>query len=759
MAIKKVIRKVKNLTTNVVGKISSRICNSIEIPDEEFLRKVWSMEHKFHNLEETQRYYCEKKKPVLFIHHSKKERVIECLQRHFPKIPDKIVSKADEICRHTFNLLGSGPKEVDYEVKSIKSNKQKLVNYKALLNAHNYQSIDWHKDFKSGYRWNPKTYYKEIKYGHNEGVDIKVPWELSRFQHLPTLGKAYWVTNNERYAQEFVAQITDWIENNPPRFGVNWTCPMDVAIRVINWICGFYFFKISSEISNEFLSKFLRSLLIHGRHIRTNLEQDWGKINSNHYLSDIAGLIYLGVMFPEFKEAKRWRDFGLKELVSEMDKQVYPDGVDYECSISYHRMVLELFLSSTLLCLNNPNMFEEKIPNITDPNSENHQEAACPAWCPFPNWYMKRLEKMIEFVACYTKPDGTAPQIGDNDDGRLHILSDYGSWNRLDHRYLLSIGAVLFKRPDFAKAAGQFHEESFWLLGEEGSIAFQKLLKTNNSVAQRLNNSSSISRSLESRSFDSGGFYIMREKDNYMIVDCTPCNLKAPSGHRHNSRLSFELYAGDKSFIIDPGAYIYTASPQWRNLFRSTAYHNTIVVDGQEQNNLNREDMFWLGYEAKVKANRWETNKEYDFLDVQHKGYERLKNPVIHRRQITFNKKEGFWTIKDILTGQGNHTFDIYFHFAPMEVIADKIDNLAVFTNYKNGMNLLIKPQPIKGLNLAIQEGWISYSYGTKQKAPVVKYSLTAEVPVSFTFLVYPFKGILPNADIILERQVKNGQP
>ncbi|KAF5433482.1 hypothetical protein C5S35_16250 [Candidatus Methanophagaceae archaeon] len=66
-----------------------------------------------------------------------------------------------------------------------------------------------------------------------------------------------------------------------------------------------------------------------------------------------------------------------------------------------------------------------------------------------------------------TKPDGTAPQIGDNGDGRLHILSDYGNWSRLDLRYLISVGAVLFKRGDFKAAAGDFMEESFWLVGAE----------------------------------------------------------------------------------------------------------------------------------------------------------------------------------------------------------------------------------------------------------------------------------------------------
>jgi len=42
---------------------------------------------------------------------------------------------------------------------------------------------------------------------------------------------------------------------------------------------------------------------------------------------------------------------------------------------------------------------------------------------------------------------------------------------------LLSVGAVLFKREDFKQAAGEFHEEAFWLLGEEGLSIYNALPK------------------------------------------------------------------------------------------------------------------------------------------------------------------------------------------------------------------------------------------------------------------------------------------
>lgn len=664
--------------------------------DEAFLRRLTG----FQTIEEFTAHIRRREEPKFFFQPESKENMIATLERSFPEARGETLDNADRIFAHIFNLLGSGPVRVGNDTKS----------------QGNYESVDWHVDFKSGYRWDVKTYFKDIQYGHIKGVDIKVPWELSRFQHLVTLGKAYWFTADGKYAREFVSEIEDWIQNNPLPYGVNWTCTMDVAIRAVNWIWGYYFFKDSTEVTDEFLLKFVKSLYLHGKFIMGNLEGNpWG-MNSNHYLSDLAGLIYLGVIFPEWKEAKKWRGFAVRELISEMKKQVYPDGVDYEGSISYHRLTTELFLSATLLCLKN---------GVT-----------------FPDSYIERLKRMIEFVIYYAKPDGTAPQIGDNDDGRVHILAHYGGWNRLDHRYLLSIGAALFNRQEFKEAAGELHEEVFWLLGEEGLKRFNDLPKRKASAS--------------SKSFARSGFYIIRQDSLCMIVDCVPVDLKAPSGHKHNSRLSFELFAYDKSFIIDPGAYIYTADKEMRNLFRSTGYHNTVVVDNQEQNRFTENELFSIGHEAILKVNKWQSNEEYDFLDAEHHGYKRLKNPVIHRRQIYFDKLEGYWVVKDILNGRGSHQFDLYFHFAPLEVELDNEFTLVVKTKTK-GANFAIIPLETEGLSVEILDGWVSYQYGVKEKASNVKYSKNGQVPTCFCNIIYPYTEKINISDII-DRKVQGSK-
>jgi len=468
--------------------------------------------------------------------------------------------------------------------------------------------------------------------------------------------------------------------------------------------------SLSIEVTDEFLSKLVESLLIHGHHVMANLERlPWWQeffysliinrlpvkvslqrskrgVYNNHYLSDMVGLVYLGLTFPEFKEAKKWREFGTKGLIDEMAKQ--------------HRLVTEFFLSSTLLCLRN---------NIN-----------------FPQWYMKKLEKMIEFVRYYTKPDGTAPEIGDNDDGRLHILSKYGDWNRHDHRYLLAIGAALFGNPIFKDTADEFHEEAFWLLNEEG---------LNKQISLP-----AVKETTSSKDFSCGGFYIMRKDKLYIMIDCVTNDLKAPSGHRHNSRLSFELFAHDKSFIVDPGAYTYTGDKEMRNLFRSTRYHNTVVIDNKEQNEFDKDGLFGMAYQATVGVNRWEVNEEYDFLDVEHNGYKRLKYPVIHRRQIYFDKVNGCWIIRDLLSGKGKHQSALYFHFAPMELELEPAYPLAVKTKTEDS-NIMIIPLDTEGVSVEIIDGWVSSRYGVKQRAPIVKYSQDSAVPCSFCNIVYPYQG------------------
>jgi hypothetical protein len=301
----------------------------------------------------------------------------------------------------------------------------------------NEKKISWHLDAISKKQW-PKKYFKRLFPVGNatDSSDCKIPWELSRFQHLASMAKAYTATKDMRYTDEALWQIEDWIKKNPCPYGINWTCAMEVAIRACNWMWAWWAFKETETWTEEFNSRFLKSMWQHGWYIEKNLENKGG-IETNHYLSDVVGLLFIGVMFPQFKNSEKLKNFGVKEISRCMEEMVHEDGVSFENSTAYHRLVLELFTYSAILCKNN---------NIE-----------------LPPMFWDRLECMFEFIMHTMRPDGLMPMIGDNDDGRFFILSDYYTWERFDFRYLLSIGAMLFNRKDFFEAGDGVCEEPCWL--------------------------------------------------------------------------------------------------------------------------------------------------------------------------------------------------------------------------------------------------------------------------------------------------------
>jgi hypothetical protein len=294
----------------------------------------------------------------------------------------ELLARADAVAAHRFDLLGSGPRNLG-------------------------SRIPWHQDFKSGRTW-PLRHISEIVISYPDDSDIKVPWELSRCQHLPLLAAAHRLTGEERWLSELEAQLIDWIDANPVEFGPNWACTMDVAIRAANWVaalalCG------DAIARAPWLDRVLASLLLHGRFIRSHLE--WAEVRGNHYLSDVVGLLVVAALFSGSREGRRWARWATKELRSEMEHQVRPDGCDHEASIPYHRLVCELFVCGT------------QAADALEPGSLT---AA----------YRERLARMLQFVADTTRPDGLAPQIGDADSGRFLPLGEYGRGDQRDHRHL-----------------------------------------------------------------------------------------------------------------------------------------------------------------------------------------------------------------------------------------------------------------------------------------------------------------------------------
>ena len=569
----------------------------------------------------------------------------------YPEHAARTRSAAEQALQHVVDLLGSGPTQLG-------------------------PRIDWHRDFKTGVAW-PSDVLADDQNFHRLGepCDIKMPWELSRCHHWVTLGRAYALEPKADYAREFVDQLAAWLDDNPWPYGVNWGRAMEAAVRAVNWMWAAALFANAPEFSATLQRRFVKAMLQHGNHILHNLE--YADRNGNHYLSNGVGLLFLGVLFADFAEAEAWRKKGIDIVWGEMEQQVHPDGVDFEQGLGYQGLVAEFWYSSVLLCERNG--------------------------VPVPPPVRQRLERMFDFMLAITRPDGTFPQIGDNDDGRLANLDEepVGS-----HRRHLAVGGAMFGRGDLLAAAGDAIDSAVWLCGP-GVPALPKAPSSQSSAA-----------------FPHGGFYVMRSADTLMVIDAGEVGMRGIGGHGHNDVLSFDLWAGGAPVLVDSGTYTYTGDPAARQAMRSTAAHNALRVDGEETSRLGGERWLWLIENDAHPFNvSWQSNAERDLFQGSHDGYRRLPAPVDHTRRITFTKSRTWWRIDDVVTGRGEHLAELFFHPA----VAMQVRDGLVCLQAPRGDVWLIPPD---GSTLRTEPGWISRGYGLRRPAPVLVYAVRGVVPL-----------------------------
>ena len=559
--------------------------------------------------------------------------------------------------------------------------------------------IQWNLDPLSGLTW-PLDYHAEINLIRNDGSDARVLWELNRCAHFIILGRAYAITGDDQISEAFFRQLESWRRQNPVGRGVNWNCAMEVALRAMNLLGAFTLFLRSPQMDEVALREFLQTFDQHGAHIKRNLE--FSHIaTSNHYLADVVGLLWIGLMLPELDAAGEWQEFALREMLREMDKQLLPDGADYEASTGYHRLKLELFLYSFVLCQLNGFEIDEK--------------------------YWQKLRAMFEYLRAYLRPDGDAPLIGDSDSGQVFpIVRRAGN----DHAYVLAFGAALFQEPRFGAHASGVRTEILWLLGEEGLRDYDAL---------------SAREAPGSRAFTDAGVYLLRDADLYLHFNAGGIGVNGRGSHGHNDALSVEVSACGTPFIVDPGSYLYTAELHERNLFRSTAYHSTVQVDGAEQNTLEENVPFVIGNEAQPSVLGWETSADVDLVSGEHQGYQRLAQPVTHRRTVRFDKRKRFWLIKDELTGEGTHEFSFRFHLAPGLDPKRCPDGIVEVCDKMNGSRLLIVCHQVDRtgkleMKAAFEPRFSSRDYGAKEPSVSVCWTIRSEAPLSAEFMLVPIR-------------------
>ena len=616
-------------------------------------------------------YFASRTAPVFYFRPGEIGQLLNAQRELFPQRPEQVRTEADAICEHRFRIFAYPEVSCGAE-------------------------IAWRRDLVYGIE-SGLDHWSRIPYLDFDRVgDSKIVWEPNRHQHFLTLGQAYRVTGDERYAEECFAQWEHWQEQNPCLRGINWASSLELAFRAWSWLWALHLLTGSQAMSGPRLARMTRALARHAEFIASNLSTYFSP--NTHLLGEGFALFLIGLLLPELRGSQEYRETGRTILLEQIEKQVAEDGSHIEQSSYYHRYATDFFLCAAIL-------------------AERNQ-------CPFPPAYRTRLEHMVEFLVHSAWPSSRQPMTGDADGGQVFALSPR---TPNDHRGTLSTAAVYFHRGDFRSRAGSFHQETLWLMGPQAALEFSRLEPQPPSETSRV--------------FSNAGLVSLRgdwtDKSPLLLFDAGRQGM-GPCAHGHADALSFLCSADGIDWLIDPGTFVYTSAKPWRDFFRSTRAHNTVVVDGQSQ--AEPTDVFSWGGIPDVSLQRWVLLPSLEFTVASHNGYARLRDSVIHRRTILFAKPD-YWVASDELAGRGQHSLEFFFHFSPGVKLQPSQGG---WLASKSGSRFLLVP-PAAGVELRVAvgeespvQGWYSEDYGHREPAPVLVGTAQATLPARFHWILFP---------------------
>jgi hypothetical protein len=545
---------------------------------------------------------------------------------------------------------------------------------------------DWHADPVSGVRWPTSAHWSRLTIAGPAGSDVRRVWERNRQRDLFVLGRAYWATGDERYAEAAAERLDRWREANPPEQGINWWSNLEVALRAIAWIWAAHVFRDAPSFTPARLWELVRLCWLAGWHLEAGLAHSMRTMPGNHVIGDAAGLAVVALALPELADAPRWQTLALTTLEGEAEAQVSADGVHREESPAYHAFVWELLCLVALLARRQ----DRPVPGI---------------------W--RALERMAEALVLTARPDGSLPASGD-DDGSVGFDLCEGSARAFA---VGATAAVLFDRPDLKAAVGGPVEAILWLCGPAGLDTWSAL-QASSPPAVRVTDFGLAVRS-------SWG----HDADWWFLRGGTQ------SAHTHADALHLEVVVGGDLILEDSGTGSYSASVDWRRHARSTRAHNTIVLDGRDQARMHRT-FRWI---SPLRVD-WRTAGPFEggqLADAAHVGYG--GHGLSHRRRVWWRPDWG-WLVLDCLDGRGTHDVELRWHTRkPVSrvgagvQVGGRIDGPAA-------LQIVTTPPLVLAIEPAREgrpEGWIAADYMTLEPGTVVCARARLAFPVAVATLLY----------------------
>ncbi len=538
----------------------------------------------------------------------------------------------------------------------------------------------------------PLAFGKTLNYRDASVVgNIKYLWEVNRHLELVTLAQAWRLTGEMRFARGCRTLVDSWIGQCPYMKGPNWASSLELALRMVNWSCTWHLLDGDQSVlfqdqdGEAFKARWLNAVRQHCHFIAGHLSLHSSA--NNHLLGELLGLFIGSTTWPCWPESARWRAQAQQAFEEQALLQNGVDGVNKEQAIWYQHEVADMMLLAGLTARANGRDFGRA--------------------------YWERLEAMLEFIASCMDVGGHVPAFGDSDDAVIVRFSPNPDFRV--YQSLLATGSVLFARSDFKHQGRVFDDKSRWLLGDAAAAKFMALAADASGARLR-------------RRFEAGGYYVLGSefetpREVRIVVDAGSLGYLAIAAHGHADALSFTLSVSGCPMLIDPGTYAYHTHRRWRDYFRGTAAHNTVRVDHLDQS-VSAGTFLWNRH-ANARCLSFDLATDREQLVAEHDGYRRLDDPVIHRREITYEREPRVLTVTDQILSASVHHIEILWHFA-QECVVTLEGETARAT--RNGVELRLQwpvslqAQLVRGSTDPAQ-GWISNRFDEKVPADTLVVS------------------------------------
>ncbi len=575
-----------------------------------------------------------------------------------------------------------GPREEDslrdwelWDEQVIGANRRALAGYYPMF-SHWESLLGWPPNFQrdttNDITWPVGPHWTESTRSGPPYNDLKLVWEPSRLSLIYSLARAYRYDGNEEWAEAYWDLVEAWIEQNPVQCSVAWGCGQEVAMRWMAILFGAVCCFDSKATTSERLAKVDLLAWQTAERIEANINYAISQEN-NHALSEAAGLLTVGLLYPELQNSSRWAATGLRVLEKELLRQIYSDGSYVQHSMSYHRVMLDVVLWSQGLLKEQGRSLNERV--------------------------MARVQESIRWLNEFVDSEnGRVPNLGSNDGANVLPLScsDY-----LDYRPVLTTAAQMFGVTVQEFGDGAWVEKSLW-------FGFPQ------KRADASNEERSVKHDQRATHWQApiGGYSILRGERSYAMVRAgryrdRPCQC---------DMLHVDIWHDHRNILRDTGSFrYYHEDPSVKGYFYSVEAHNTVQVNAQEQM-VKGPNFLWFHWPT--ATSQFRSPNELECC-----AQFRTATPYAHYRTV-HRIDDSYEIVDKVLKGNAavGEVFRVArWHLSPELAweIADSAEGLiygvagdvAVYT---------ISLSSDGPISVSLQQGWESLYYGERHHVPVL---------------------------------------